>query len=513
MREPDFPEHPCVPLSAEDVDESAYAELRDACRRLEFLPTFRHGILLEAAMVEPADQAAVAEIRRLTHQEVRRFGISRADFDRAAARLEDSRPSAAPDCVLREDPDPAGCPEFWDFSRRSAREIAGELVRFAFSVGASDLLLDDQEDWLEVAVKLAGRKEILPPVDRQNSAALVKAFKEIAGMSTHTVTRWQSGFASLALGGGRRADLRIEVTPTVHGESLVARVQDRERQLGRMAHLPFNDLGQVRMARACLRQHQGLIIACGPTGHGKTTTLYACLGQLDRSALNIRTLEDPVEFTVPWITQIPVGTDTGRSFEEGLKSLLRQAPHVILMGEIRDRAAAQACAEAVDTGHLILATLHARDGVGAVTRLLDLGLSGRQISAALTLVIGQRLVRRLCPHCRKAAPPTPQEAAHFGQHGLPVPERLHSPGGCPRCGGRGERGVAPLFEFFHPAGRDELEEAIGRASRESFSERELRRLWIGSGGSPLVREGLLAAAAGEIAHAEVLKFERNPPAC
>ncbi len=511
LSSPAMPEFPKIDFCSGDADPEAYAELRDACRRLRFLPSFRHGIVLEAAMVEPADEAAVAAIRQVTHQEVRRFGISRDDFEAAAAELDASisgaRPSAeeAVGCAV------PCCPQAWDIHQRGAREVAIEMVRFAFESGASDLLLDDQEGWMEVALKLAGKKQILPPVDRGDSAALLKVFKETAGLSTHTVTRWQSGFAAVPLEDGRRADLRIEVSPTVHGESLVARIQDREGQLARMRHLPFSDPSQRLVAQACLAQDQGLVLACGPTGHGKTSTLYACLGHLDRSALNIRTLEDPVEFTVPWITQIPVGAGTGRGFEDGLKSLLRQAPHVILMGEIRDRSAAQACAEAVDTGHLILATVHARDGVGAVSRLLDLGLTGRQISAALTLVIGQRLLRRLCPACRRPARPNPLEAAHFEQHRLPVPEVLYLPGGCPRCGGLGERGVVPVFEFFHPDAHEELGEAVGRASRENFSERELRRLWLGLGGSPLVREGLKLVAAGQIAHGEILRHERTPP--
>lgn len=504
--------YPLVPFEAEDVDIGAYGTLRSACLRYGFLPSLSHGILLDVAMIAPWDEAAVTAIRHWSHQEVRRFAISESDFDRAISRLE-SRPPAAQGespgstqegTIIRR-------PECWDFFGCSAREIAGEMVRFAFAVGASDLLLDEQEGWMDVAVKLGGRKEILPPVEKDRAGALLRVFKEIAGLSTHTVNTWQSGAASFPVGSGRRADLRIEITPSLHGESLVARVQDRALQLSRMRELPFTDAKQLRIAQACLKQAQGLIIATGPTGHGKTTTLYSCLGQLDRSSLNIRTLEDPVEFAVPWITQIPVGTGTGRTFSEGLKSLLRQAPHVILMGEIRDQAVAQTCVEAVDTGHLIFATLHTRDAIGVVARMLDLGLTGRQIATSLLLVISQRLVRRLCVHCRRPVPPTPAQASHFGQYHLPVPETLHEPGGCARCAQQGELGVAAIFEFLYPPSDDELTDAIGRASRETFNEQAFRALWSQGGGSSLVREGLLLAAQGLIAHREVLRFERSPP--
>jgi len=494
-----------IPFSADDVDVAAYVDLRDACLRHGFLPAFRHGILLDVAMVAPGGEAALAAIRKLTHQEVRHFEISEMDFDRALAVLEDrprDEPASRPDEAA-----PPRCPASWEGHRRGAREIAAELVRFAFASRASDLLLDQQEEWMDVALKVDGRKEMLPPIEQGGASALLKAFKQIAGLSTQTVHAPQTGAASFPIEGGRQADLRIEITPTVHGESLVARIQDRALQLSRMRQLPLTDPGQRRLVEACLTQRQGLILATGPTGHGKTTTLYACLGQLDRSLLNIRTLEDPVEFVVPWITQIPVGSGTGRDFGAGLKSLLRQAPHVILLGEIRDGAAAQTCAEAVDTGHLILATLHTRNAFGTISRLLDLGLTGRQIGASLLLVVGQRLLRRLCPHCRRAVKPTPAQLRHFGQHRLDEPAELWIPGGCPRCAERGERGLAPVFELLHPASCGDLAERIGRSARETFDERALREHWLALGGSPLIREGLRLAAAGEVTYAEVQKYE------
>jgi general secretion pathway protein E len=494
-----------IPFSAADVDLPAFSELREACRRHFFLPSFRHDLLLEVALVAPARPGALAAIRQLTHQEVRAFGISREDFTRALDLLEpalvaESAAGPGSEC-------PPCCPESWDCHRRSSREIATDLVRFAHASCASDLLLDEQEGWLDVALKIDGRKEMLPPVAKSAASALLRAFKQMAGISTQSSPAPRSGSASVPIGPGRHADMRVEIIPTVHGESLVARVQDRARQLDRMKALPFDDPGQRGQVEGCLAQRQGLILATGPTGHGKTTTLYACLGRLDRSLLNIRTLEDPVEFIVPWITQIPVGSGTGRDFREGLKSLLRQAPHVILLGEIRDPAVAQTCVEAVDTGHLILASLHTRNALGTVSRLLDLGLTGRQISAALLLVIGQRLLRRLCPHCRRPVAPTPAQLRQFALYRLPPPAELWIPTGCPRCGERGECGLVPVFELLHPASCGDLPERIGRASRETFDESALRARWMESGGSPLLREGLRRAAAGEVAHAEVVQYE------
>lgn len=514
-----FPDPVCVPFSAGGVDRDAYAEWSEACARLRFLPAFRHGILLDAALALPAAESTVAAIRQLSHQEVRSFAITAEDFDRTMADLAASGLPPEKSRDFSAEPLIPPCPASWDFYRKSAREIAADLVQFAFSTGASDILLDEQEEWMDVAIKLAGQKEILPPVDKAHAGSLLNAFKEISGLSTQSIVAWQSGYASFPLGSRPgelaqtcRADLRVEITPTVHGESLVARLQDRTTQLRRMRQLPFANPQQASAVLSCLRRRQGLIVATGPAGHGKTTTLYACLGQLDRSALNIRTLEDPVEFTVPWITQIPVGAGTGRSFGDGLKSLLRQAPHVILMGEIRDRSVAQTCVEAVETGHLILATLHTRDAIGVVPRLLDLDLSGRQVASALTLAIAQRLLRRLCPHCRKTVPTTRLQARHFERHGLPVPGELCVPGGCPRCGERGERGLVPIFELFRPEVAGEFADLIARANRARIDEAALRARWMALGASPLAREGLKLAAQGEVSHEEVLKHERSPPA-
>jgi type II secretory ATPase GspE/PulE/Tfp pilus assembly ATPase PilB-like protein len=493
------------------VDGLTYGSCRACCLQHGFLPAFCHGLLLEAAMIAPDDEAAVRAIRQSTRREIRRFRITEEDFDRAVTELEAQAGIASEGGGGLREKGRLDRPESWDFQRHSAREIAGKLVRLACGLEASDILLDEQEDWMEVSLKVAGRKEMLPPVERTSGASLLKAFKEIAGLAASAATIWQSGAASLRTAGDDWADLRIEITPTVHGQSLVARVQNRGLQLRRMRRLPFPEPRQVQTALACLRQAQGLIIATGPTGSGKTTTLYACLGQLDKSALNIRTLEDPVEFIVPGITQIPVGTDTGRSFEGGLKSLLRQAPDVILLGEIRDREAAQICVEAVDTGHLILTTLHARDAIGVVTRLMDLGLSGRPIASSLLLAIGQRLVARLCPHCRRAVSPTGSQANHFAMYGLPAPPVLHEPGHCSECAESGKRGASPIFEFFHPASSDELADRISRSDAGTFDERTLRSRWLELGGSPLVREGLRLAAAGEAAYADILKLERFPP--
>ncbi len=512
-----------IPFGLAAVDGQTFARLRPVCLAQRFLPTFCHGLVLQVAMVDPADPAALAAIRQATHQEVRPFGITQEDFEGAVAELAETGASGSavnerveeaavpaeggarpPGALANQPPEP---PLAWVAAGRTAREVALALTQYAFEAGASDILLDDQERWLDVAIKRSGRKEMLPPIERERSPSIFRAFKEIAGLSTQTVLGWQTGAARFQVSSGRWADLRIEITPTVHGESLVARVQDREKQIARMRQLPFREARHCEEVGACLRQSQGLIIATGPTGQGKTTTLYSCLGQLDPSALNIRTLEDPVEFAIPWITQIPVGAGTGRDFAGGLKSLLRQAPHVILLGELRDRSGAQTCFEAVETGHLLFATLHTRDAVGVVARLLDLGITGRQMAGGLLLAIGQRLLRRLCPACRHPMPTAAAVRRHYAGHGLPEPVERWTAEGCAVCQGRGEAGFTPVFELFRPRALAEMEDLIAGADAAHYSERTLRRLWRQGGGESLARAALRLAASGEVDYGDAAALD------
>jgi type IV pilus assembly protein PilB len=490
-----------VPLSGDDIDFAAFESCRELCLQFQFLPTYSDGLLMQIGMVDPANEKAYIELRNFTHQEIRAFGIRDDDFEKALAMLL-AKPSQAK-AVIQESSFER--PKFWSHFSVS-RELVLEIVTTAFRLGASDIFIDQQESWTDIAMTIASQKEILPPLSKENGTAVLKAFKEMSGITTQQYSTWLSGFAQCAVDQSR-AELRVEITPTLHGESLVARIQNRSLQLERMRVLPFSNQDQTRSVLACLAQRQGLILATGPTGHGKTTTLYACLGQLDRGKLNIRTLEDPVEFSVPWITQIPVGSGTTRSYTDGLKSLLRQAPHVILMGEIRDNEVAQTCAEAVDTGHLILATLHTRDAIGVVSRLMDLGLTSNAIATSLMLIISQRLMRKLCNQCKQKIKVSEVQARHYARYNLIVPDHLWIACGCKLCGGVGEKGVVPVFEIIRPSVHLGLNAELRKVSRLGYDEEKLRGLWLRTGGIPLIKEALTRAALGEIAYNEVVKYE------
>src|SRR5262249_1029305 len=254
----------------------------------------------------------------------------------------------------------------------------------------------------------------------------------------------QDGGLRLRLAEGTDADVRVSVLPTLFGEKLVLRVLDRgrlERQLDTLG-LEAHALAQLRLA---LAQPHGLVLATGPTGSGKTTTLYAALAALNTTAVNICTVEDPVEVHLRGVNQVATREDIGLSFAAALRAFLRQDPDVIMVGEIRDLETADIAVKAALTGHLVLSTLHTNDAPSAVTRLLEVGIPPFLVAGSLVLVVAQRLVRLLCPRCSRECPVAPEALRAAGWVGAPFVPRQGT--GCADCAGTGFRGRAAVYEL------------------------------------------------------------------
>ena len=275
---------------------------------------------------------------------------------------------------------------------------------------------------------------------------------------------------------------------------MVLRMLDRHSGL-----LPLDALGLKPAQEAVLRRladrPDGIVLATGPTGSGKTTTLYSLLQLADHGRRNIVTVEDPIEYHLPGISQTQTNAEIGMTFAAGLRATLRQDPDVILVGEIRDGETAQVAAQASLTGHLVFSSLHANNSVAAVTRLRDLGLDNYLIAATLRGILAQRLLRRLCT-CATTASTTPDEAALFRAAGLEPPETLSHAGGCDTCGGTGYAGRQGVFEIV------EVDETLSARIGENASELELRKIAIPMDGS-LLAQGLSLAAEGATSLAEV----------
>jgi type IV pilus assembly protein PilB len=342
----------------------------------------------------------------------------------------------------------------------------------AIEENASDVHIEPGEQRLTVRYRIDGRLRGTPyQIPASIGPALVSRIKVLARLDITVQRVPQDGKIGVTFN-GRKIDIRVSTFPTIRGEKVVLRLLDKERM-----DLKLDSIGMsatvLERWRDLIRRHEGMVLVTGPTGSGKSSTLYATLRALHQPEVNVVTLEDPVEYVLDGITQGQVNEATGFTFARGLRSILRQDPDIILVGEIRDHETAQIAVQAAMTGHLVLATLHTNDAPSAVARLVDIGVPGYLISAALAGVLAQRLVRRVCPECVGPADPTDEERAFLG----PYLERAGLPfltgKGCANCLGSGYRGRTGVHEVLgmNPTLRELISSGgstndIARAGRE-----------------------------------------------
>ena len=318
------------------------------------------------------------------------------------------------------------------------------LIREAYDARASDIHLESTADGLRVRLRIDGVLTELPSPPRALQAAVVSRVKLLAELDIAERRRPQDGRIRVRLE-SRELDLRVSTVPTLHGESVVLRLLDRG---GRPVSL--QDLGMpgemlTAFERLARRPH-GIVLATGPTGSGKTTTLYAALGLRHPSEEKVITVEDPVEYHLPGVTQVPVHQREGMSFSAALRSLLRQDPDVLMVGEMRDGETAAIAVQAAMTGHLVFSTLHTNDAASALTRLADLKIEPYMIASTLEGVLGQRLVRRVCPECRARYQPDPAVVALLARRPVGT-QSLERGRGCAACRQTGYRGRIGIFEL------------------------------------------------------------------
>jgi general secretion pathway protein E len=366
--------------------------------------------------------------------------------------------------------------------------LVNGLLRQAVRAGASDLHLEPQEGGgLKARLRVDGTMtEVL---DRRDVPArrVAARLKVMAGLDIAETRLPQDGRIGLRFG-GRAIDLRLSTLPGAHGERLVMRLLDRTQGLMTLDRLGLSPAQSARLT-ALAAQPNGVILATGPTGSGKTTTLYSLLRLAERRERTILTIEDPVEYDLPGISQTQVNPDIGLTFAKGLRSILRQDPDVILVGEIRDGETAQVALEAALTGHLVFSSLHTNSALGALVRLRDLGVEPYLIAATLRGVLAQRLLRRVCKACAGTRPATAAEAARLGIATVPQAR------GCPDCDGTGYQGRLGVFDILEigPALRAAIEAGAGVVA-----------LGAAAGGAG---DGLAAAAWARVAEGETTPEE------
>ncbi|WP_034853887.1 GspE/PulE family protein [Inquilinus limosus] len=479
----DFPDAPVL------ADRLPVRFLKDS--RILPLAEGEDGVTL--AMADPGDGFALRAVAMALGRPVTPVVAAEDDLAEAFARWYEGGRSGVERIAdgAEIEADAAGDPDVEQL-RDLAQEapvirLVNQIIADAMRLQASDIHLETYREQLKLRYRIHGLLKDMKAPPAKLGPALVSRIKILARLDIAERRLPQDGRARFTAG-GQKVDMRVATMPTMHGEAVVIRLLDTKGMA-----LDLGELGLPAAEEAGLRRHlahpHGILLVTGPTGSGKTTTLYAALRILNQPSRKILTVEDPIEYQIPGINQTNVQPQIGLDFARVLRSSLRHDPDVIMVGEIRDGETANIAVHAALTGHLVLSTLHTNSATGAINRLLDMGVDGYLLTSTIRGVIGQRLVRQLCAACRS---PYRASAEELGQMGMPgdAEATLHRAVGCPSCDGLGYTSRIGIFEFF------ELTDAVREALHRRISTAELTRIACAAGMRTMFQDGVAKALAG-----------------
>lgn len=373
-------------------------------------------------------------------------------------------------------------------------KLVNSVIQQGIKHSASDIHIEPGEKTVKIRYRIDGQLQEIMRYPKHLHNALLARIKIISDMDITRKRLPQDGRKKFEYE-GKKVDLRISTLPTIHGEKIVIRILDRDNFLLKLEDLGFSP-ENLEVFRKIIHYPYGMILVSGPTGSGKTTTLYSALHELNSNEKNIVTLEDPVEYVLEGINQVQVFPKIGLDFAEGLRSILRQDPNIIMVGEIRDRETADIAVRAALTGHLVLSTIHTNDSASAITRLIDMGIEPFLIASSVIGVIAQRLVRRICPECRKEYQADDKELFLLGEEG---PLTLYRGEGCPYCNNTGYKGRIAICEVLKV-----LKEHNKPIIKKSSSE-ELKEISIRNGMKTLKENGIQLVLNGITTVEEIFK--------
>ena len=473
------------------------------CRRYAILPiAIDASGALVVAMSDPSNVVALDDVRSATGRSVQPVVATRADINAAIDRTV--RMGAAVEDVAENlgysDDDPAELARIKEVvDDAPVVRFVNSLINQAVQDRASDIHIEPQENELRVRYRVDGVLHEVTTQSRKVANGIVSRLKIMADLDIAERRIPQDGRISIKAA-GRAIDLRVSTLPTVYGEKVVMRILDKSSILLELADLGFLEHNLERFERS-FRKPYGMILVTGPTGSGKSTTLYATLNVINRPQVNIVTVEDPVEYRLAGVNQVQVNPKAGLTFAGALRSILRQDPDVVLVGEMRDNETAQMGMEAALTGHLVLSTLHTNDAPSAVTRLAEMGIDPFLVGSAVDVVLAQRLARRLCPHCKEAYQPAREELAAAGMPLLEDddPPALYRAVGCGRCAKTGYRGRLAVHEVML------VTEEIERLIVSGASTDEVARVAQEQGMKTLREDGLAKVLMGATTLEEVAR--------
>lgn len=483
-----------------------------------FLPVFWIGIVILLALFLAPSLAYVSQRneivdkndRVLTPKHIREF-LARAVGLRSRSKGDDDGEKRIPIRFIGK----SSIPGQEDAVKvRRAQESKGykaalQMVYEAIQSRATDIHMEPTKDEMTVRFRVDGILHATPAFSRSTGDSVLNIFKVLADLDITEKRKPQDGSFSAQVE-DRFCDFRVATSGSVSGEKMVMRILDRAKQIVSLTDLGMRD--QLRdNINDIVQQPHGMFIVCGPTGAGKSTTLYSCLNEIDRYTKNVITVENPVEYHIDNVTQIEVNPKAGKTFAGELRSILRQDPDVIYIGEIRDQETAEIACQAAQTGHMVFTTLHANDTVTAIGRLLDLGVQPFMIASAMTAVLGQRLVRVLCDHCKVRYKPNPDmlrkanlpvdKIKHFYRppEGSGEEETEDGPEKCEHCGGTGYHGRTGVFELL------EVTDRIRDMIRENPNLNAIRQEAVKNGMKYLQEDGLRQVIEGTTSIQELLR--------
>jgi len=468
------------------------------------------------AYVNLRNQLVRQEERVLTRRHLKELGFKYLKL-RFRGRGDDDAEGAPVEFIGKGGRDNEGSASVARAEGSKGFKAAKEMVYEAIQKRATDIHLEPTKEEMSVRFRIDGILHSADPFSRQMGDAVVNIFKVLATLDITEKRKPQDGSLS-ALVEGRPIDFRVATAGSVVGEKMVMRILDKSQNIINLTQLGMRDKLRDQLHGIAGQPH-GMLIVCGPTGAGKSTTLYACLNEIDRYQKNVITIENPVEYNIENVTQIEVNPKAGKTFASELRSILRQDPDVIYIGEIRDQETAEISCQAAQTGHMVFTTLHANDTVTALGRLIDLGVQPFMIADAVSAILGQRLVRLLCPKCkvrykpnqdllRKANLPA-DKIKHFyrppespGEGGRREDDNEDLPGVCSYCGGTGYYGRTGIFELLVIT--DRIREMI----RDNPNLNAIRQEAIKSGMKYLQEDGLRQVIEGKTSIQELLRVSK-----
>jgi type IV pilus assembly protein PilB len=492
---------PLVDLATVGVDPQAANLLPlHVLERVSAIPYASEGSILRVAVSDPSDVHAIDELRIATRLTVELAVATRDDVESEIRRIVRASEAFGARAALEQQEELIEEEDADDLEVDDGVSDA-PLVRLVNSVifqaaedNASDIHWEPQDDSLVVRLRIDGVLHEVQRIPKRLAPGVTTRLKVLAKLDIAERRKPQDGRIALnAAAAGRTMDIRVAVLPTVEGEQIVMRLMDKSKKVPTLVELGLSDEMQRKLIEIFLRP-TGALLVTGPTGSGKSTTLYAGITEVNRPEINIITVEDPVEFRIPGVNQVQINVRAGLTFGGALRSILRSDPDVVMVGEIRDSETAQMAIEAALTGHLVLSTLHTNDAPGALTRLNEMGVEPFLTGSAVTAVLAQRLARKLCTHCCEMYTPSVDDLikAKVSPDIAAMTDgmALYRKRGCPRCNQTGYRGRIGIFQLMTM--NEELESlAASKASRE-----DIERSAMASGMRTLWDDGLAKVAAG-----------------